>query len=35
MIELWVCSTTWKKLGGKTPFYEELKCELKMHSTDD
>ena len=25
---MWVCSTKWKKFGGK-------KCELDMHSVDD
>ena len=32
-VDLWVCSTKWKKIGGKQSFYDELKCE--WDSTDD
>ena len=32
---MWVCSTKWKKFGGKAVFYDELKCEWDMHSADD
>ena len=32
---MWVCSTKWKKFGGKTVFYDELKCEWDMHSAED
>ena len=32
---MWLCSTTWKIFGEKQSFYDELKCELDMHSADD
>ena len=32
---MWVCCTKWKKFGGKTAFYDKLKCEWDMHSADD
>ena len=34
-VDLWVCSTKWKKFLGKQSFYDELNCEWDMHPADD
>ena len=32
---MWVCCTKWKSLEEKQSFYDEVKCELNVHSPHD